>query len=204
MGVPGTCLLLCTLFARALSFRSAQDLADLSVASASPWESSALRQLVAFDSFGAPEVEEDGSGLIAYLFEELIKKCEAANTSKLGEVCASADAEGFVAKISEKLASADPEVAGWLCKAESAIIDTEKFRQGCSTASQSLMSGIKELLADKMNWKVLGKFAAYTAQAVAAVVPLPPPLAAVLEKRSDVVSLAGFAVSGLKGVLCGM
>ncbi|CAE7209006.1 unnamed protein product, partial [Symbiodinium sp. KB8] len=101
-------------------------------------------------------------------------------------VCAQADAEGLVAKISEKLASADPEVAGWLCKAESAIIDAEKFRQGCSTASQSLMTGIKELLADKMNWKVLGKFAAYTAQAVAAVVPLPPPLAAVLEKRSDV------------------
>jgi len=47
------------------------------------------------------------------------------------------------------------------------------------------MTGIKELLADKMNWKVLGKFAAYTAQAVAAVVPLPPPLAAALEKCSN-------------------
>ncbi|OLP79390.1 hypothetical protein AK812_SmicGene40326 [Symbiodinium microadriaticum] len=201
MGAPGSRLLLCSLFAGALSFRSAQDLADLYVALAAPWDSPARqRQLGAFDSFGAPEVEEalreeDGSGLIAYLFEELIaylfeeliKKCQAANASKLGEVCAQADAEGLVAKISEKLASADPEVAGWLCKAESAIIDAEKFRQGCSTASQSLMTGIKELLADKMNWKVLGKFAAYTAQAVAAVVPLPPPLAAVLEKRSDAV-----------------
>eukprot|EP00439_Symbiodinium_sp_Y106_P026322 s5700_g3.t1 len=88
-------------------------------------------------------------------------------------------------RASEKLASADPEVANWLCKAESAIIDAEKFRQGCSTASQSLMTGIKELLADKMNWKVLGKFAAYTAQAVAAVVPLPPPLAAAVEKCSN-------------------
>jgi len=86
MGVPvsSSLLLLCGLFDGALSFRSAQDLGELSWAS--PWESSALqRQLVGFDSFGAPDVEEDGSGLTAYLFAELMKKCEAANTSKLGE-----------------------------------------------------------------------------------------------------------------------
>lgn len=56
------------------------------MALAAPWDSPARqRQLGAFDSFGAPEVEEDGSGLIAYLFEELMKKCQAANASKLGE-----------------------------------------------------------------------------------------------------------------------
>lgn len=96
MGVPvsSSLLLLCGLFDGALSFRSAQDLGELSWAS--PWESSALqRQLVGFDSFGAPDVEEDGSGLTAYLFAELMKKCEAANTSKLAEVSAEADAEGL-------------------------------------------------------------------------------------------------------------
>eukprot|EP00439_Symbiodinium_sp_Y106_P077123 s59_g16.t1 len=133
------------------------------------------------------EDAEQASDLASYLFNATLQKCSQLEVdpgridlkSKLREVCAQADAQGLVTKLSERMN--DAVVGEWLCGASSKEIE------GCKETAESLLGGLREVLEARLSAESLMKFSLYTVKAVATLAPLPPPLGVVLNKAVDLV-----------------
>ncbi|CAE7702723.1 unnamed protein product [Symbiodinium sp. CCMP2592] len=139
------------------------------------------------DGDSESEDAEQASDLASYLFNATLQKCTELEVepgridlkSKLREVCAQAEAQGLVAKLSERMN--DAVVAEWLCGASSKEIE------GCKETAESLLGGLQEVLEARLSAESLMKFSLYTVKAVATLAPLPPPLGVVLNKAADLV-----------------